>query len=57
MTLHREGLRIIFFTLLALVGLNGLLEYAAPGTWYTTTIEVLSLMFLCTCCTIFQKSK
>ena len=45
MTLHREGLRIIFFTLLILLGLNGLLEYAAPGTWYTTTIEVLSLIF------------
>jgi phosphatidylserine decarboxylase len=45
MTLHREGFSIIFYTLLALVGLNGLLEYVAPGTWYTATIEVLSLIF------------
>ena len=45
MTLHREGFRIIFYTLLILVGLNGLLEYLAPGTWYTATIEVLSLIF------------
>ena len=45
MTLHREGFRIIFYTLVILVGLNGLLEYLAPGTWYTATIEVLSLIF------------
>lgn len=45
MTLHREGFRIIFYTLVILVGLNGLLEYLAPVTWYTTTIEVLSLIF------------
>lgn len=45
MTLHREGFTIIFVTLLILVGLNGLLEYVAPGTWYTTTVEVLSLIF------------
>jgi phosphatidylserine decarboxylase len=45
MTLHREGFSIIFYTLLALVGLNGLLEYVAPGAWYTTAIEVLSLIF------------
>ena len=45
MTLHREGFSIIFYTLLALVGLNGLLEYVAPGAWYTATIEVLSLIF------------
>ena len=45
MTLHREGFRIIFFTLVILVGLNGLIEYLAPGTLYTATIEVLSLIF------------
>lgn len=45
MTLHREGFRIIFYTLIILVGLNGLLEYMAPGSWYTATIEVLSLIF------------
>ena len=45
MTLHREGFRIIFYTLVILVGINGLLEYMAPGSWYSTTIEVLSLIF------------
>lgn len=45
MTLHREGFRIIFYALVILVGLNGLLEYMAPGSWYTATIEVLSLIF------------
>ncbi len=45
MTIHREGISIIFYTLLILVGLNGALEFWAAGTWYTTTIEVLSLIF------------
>jgi len=57
MTLHREGFKIIFYTLLILVGLNGILEYLSPGTWYTTTVEVLSLIFFILIVQFFRNPK
>lgn len=45
MTIHKEGFTIIFYTLLILVGINAPLEYWAAGAWYTTTVEILSLIF------------
>lgn len=45
MTLHREGFKIIFYTLLICVGIDLTMEYLAPGTWYTKAIEILTLIF------------
>jgi len=57
MTLHREGFKIIFYTLLILVGLNGILEYLGPDTWYTTTVEILSLIFFILIVQFFRNPK
>ena len=57
MTLHREGFKIIFYTLLILVGLNGLLEYLGPDTWYTKTVEILSLIFFILIVQFFRNPK
>ncbi len=57
MTLHREGFKIIFYTLLILVGLNGILEYLGPDTWYTKTVEILSLIFFILIVQFFRNPK
>lgn len=57
MTLHREGFKIIFYTLLILVGLNGILEYLGPNTWYTKTVEILSLIFFILIVQFFRNPK
>lgn len=57
MTLHREGFKIIFYTLLILVGLNGILEYLGPDTWYTKTVQILSLIFFILIVQFFRNPK
>ncbi len=45
MTLHREGFKIIFYTLLISTGIVLTMEYLAAGTWIAKAVEILCLIF------------